>query len=96
MSPYQLTTSTKFLKDLKRLKKRSQTDFDLLHQLVSVLVEQGHRGIAAKYRPHKLKGDYSGYWECHVKPDLLLIWDKNDKIRSLELVRTGTHSDLFG
>ncbi|WP_090624860.1 type II toxin-antitoxin system YafQ family toxin [Parapedobacter indicus] len=81
---------------MKRLKKRSQTDFDLLHQLVSVLVEQGHRGIATKYRPHKLKGDYSGYWECHVKPDLLLIWDENDKIRSLELVRTGTYSDLFG
>ena len=96
MSYYQLKTSTKFLKDLKLLKKRSQRDFALLQELISILAEQGHAGLARKHRPHKLKGSYSGYWECHVKPDLLLIWDENEEIRLLELVRTGTHSDLFG
>ncbi|SEL93524.1 type II toxin-antitoxin system YafQ family toxin [Parapedobacter koreensis] len=96
MPYYQLITSTKFLKDLKLLKKRSQKDFALLQELISVLVEHGHSGLAPKHRPHKLKGNYSGYWECHVKPDLLLIWDENEEIRLLELVRTGTHSDLFG
>lgn len=96
MPRYQLITSTKFLKDLKLLKKRSQKDFALLQDLISVLVEYGHAGLAAKHRPHKLKGNYSGYWECHVKPDLLLIWDENEDIRLLELVRTSTYSDLFG
>ncbi|HWK98754.1 MAG TPA: type II toxin-antitoxin system YafQ family toxin [Parapedobacter sp.] len=96
MPQYQLITSTKFLKDLKRLKKRSQKDFVLLQELVYVLTEHGHAGLARKHKPHRLKGNYNGYWECHVKPDLLLIWDEDDSIKLLELVRTGTHADLFG
>lgn len=95
MPAYQLITSNKFLKDLKLLKKRSQKDFSLLQEIVTLLVEHGHVGLAKKYNIHKLNGNYAGYWECHVKPDLLLIWDENSEINILELVRTGTHSDLF-
>jgi len=92
---FQIVTSTKFLKDLKLLKKRSANDFALLQDLVTLLAEKGHSGLDKKHRPHKLSGSYNGYWECHVKPDLLLIWDENEQINLLELVRTGTHSDLF-
>ena len=92
---FEIVTSTKFLKDLKLLKKRSLKDVELLQQLITVLAENGHKGLHKKHKPHKLSGDYKGYWECHVKPDLLLIWDENEQINLLELVRTGTHSDLF-
>jgi mRNA interferase YafQ len=92
---FEIVTSTKFLKDLKLLKKRSVNDFNLLQQLITVLAEKGHNGLEKKHRPHKLSGDYKGYWECHVKPDLLLIWDENEQINLLELVRTGSHADLF-
>lgn len=92
---FQIVTSTKFLKDLKLLKKRSLQDFQLLQELITTLAESGHKGLQKKHRAHKLSGDYKGYWECHVKPDLLLIWDENEQINLLELVRTGTHSDLF-
>lgn len=92
---FQIVASNKFLKDLKLLKKRSTIDLQKLQDVISVLAEQGHRGLDKKHNPHKLKGNYSGYWECHVKPDLLLIWDENEQINLLELVRTGTHSDLF-
>jgi mRNA interferase YafQ len=92
---FEIVTSTKFLKDVKLLKKRSLKDVELLQQLISVLAENGHKGLDKKHNPHKLKGDYKGYWECHVKSDLLLIWDENEQINLLELVRTGTHSDLF-
>ena len=92
---FTIVTSTKFLKDLKLLKKRSPKDLQLLQQLITVLADKGHAGLATKHKPHKLSGNYSGYWECHVKPDLLLIWDENEQINLLELVRTGTHSDLF-
>ena len=92
---FQIVASTKFLKDLKRLKKRSKVDFDLMETFITNLAVSGHEGIDKKHRPHKLKGEYSGYWECHVKPDLLLIWDENSEILLLELVRTGTHFDLF-
>ncbi|HWZ04621.1 MAG TPA: type II toxin-antitoxin system YafQ family toxin [Mucilaginibacter sp.] len=92
---FEIVTSTKFLKDLKLLKKRSDNDFQTLQQLITVLAEKGHYGLEKKHRPHKLSGDYKGYWECHVKPDLLLIWDENEQINLLELVRTGSHADLF-
>jgi len=92
---FQIVTSTKFIKDLKLLKKRSINDFHLLQELINNLTEKGHKGLDRKYKPHKLSGNYKGYWECHVKPDLLLIWDENEQINLLELVRTGTHSDLF-
>jgi mRNA interferase YafQ len=92
---FEIVTSAKFLKDLKLLKKRSVEDLKLLQQLISTLAENGHKGLDKKHKPHRLSGNYKGYWECHVKPDLLLIWDENEQINLLELVRTGTHSDLF-
>jgi hypothetical protein len=49
--------------------------------------------LAAACRPPPLKGEWKGYWECHVAPDWLLIYKvTNDEVR---LARTGTHADLF-
>jgi mRNA interferase YafQ len=92
---FEIVTSTKFLKDLKLLKKRSLNDFQILQNVITILAVKGHDGLDKKHKAHKLSGSYKGYWECHVKPDLLLIWDENEQINLLELVRTGTHSDLF-
>lgn len=92
---FEIVASTKFLKDPKLLKKRSINDFQLLQQVITKLSEKGHKGLDKKHKAHKLTGNYKGYWECHVKPDLILIWDENEQIKLLELVRTGTHSDLF-
>jgi mRNA interferase YafQ len=46
-------------------------------------------------RDHALSGDWITYRECHVRPDLLLIYRKPDA-DSLHLARLGSHSDLFG
>lgn len=51
--------------------------------------------LSAKYKLHKLTGEYKGCWECHIKPDWLLIWQINSDTNTLTLIRTGTHSDLF-
>ncbi|GLU55621.1 type II toxin-antitoxin system RelE/ParE family toxin [Dyadobacter frigoris] len=88
---FEILYSRKFLKDAKLLKKRSPRDFEELANVLRVLADNGHRGLDRKHNAHKL----SGYWECHVRPDVLLIWDENEKLMLLELVRTGTHSDLF-
>ena len=44
---------------------------------------------------HALKGEYSGFRECHIKPDWLLIYLIEDDVLTLTLVDTGSHSDLF-
>ena len=49
--------------------------------------------LAEKHRPHSLSGQWKSFHECHVEPDWLLIYRIED--RTLELARTGTHSDLF-
>ena len=92
---FKIKASNKFLKDIKLVKKRSPNDLILLEKVVSILAVFGHSGLEKKHKAYKLSGDYNRYWECHVKPDLLLIWDENEILMLVELVRTGSHSDLF-
>ena len=89
---YTISTTKKFEKDVKLAVKR-QLDTDLLKEIIEKLESEGV--VSQKHKPHKLKGNYDGLWECHIKPDWLLIWDKNEAIKLISLIRTGSHSDLF-
>jgi mRNA interferase YafQ len=64
---------------------------------VSTVVELLLSGqvLPEKNRDHALSGDWVGYRECHIKPDLLLIYRKPDA-DTLRLARLGSHSELFG
>ena len=66
---------------------------DLLEETICLLAENGK--LPTQYRPHKLKGNYKGCWECHIKPDWLLIWQQNDNVLTLLFMNTGTHADIF-
>ena len=79
-----------FKKDLKRITKRGY-DRARLDSIVDTL-RQGF-GLPSSARPHPLKGDWKGYWECHVAPNWLLIYKLSDD--EVFLARTGTHADLF-
>lgn len=65
----------------------------LLDKVVTQLIAEGI--LPQENYPHKLVGNYKGFWECHIQPDWLLIWAQDDNIRLIRLIRTGTHSDLF-
>ncbi|MBU3587818.1 type II toxin-antitoxin system YafQ family toxin [Polynucleobacter sp. 31A-FELB] len=87
--------STAFKRDLKRESKglhKTNLSADLrvlLDSLVNDLPLEPH------YRDHDLTGNWLGYRECHIKPDLLLIYRLADK-DTLRLARLGSHSQLFG
>ena len=83
---------SKFKKDYKKIMKRgySQEDFKTV---LNILVS-GHL-LPDKYRDHTLSGNYTGFRECHINPDWLLIYKVDNDILTLTLIRTGTHSDLF-
>jgi len=51
--------------------------------------------LAEKYHDHALHGEYTGYRECHITPDWLLVYKIKANVLILVLHRTGTHSDLF-
>ncbi len=85
-----IVTENSFKKDLKRLQKR-EYHFRALYELIELLKHNDN--LPRHARPHKLKGEYQGFWECHIENDWLLIY----RITGTELLllRTGSHSDLF-
>ena len=90
---YAIKPSKRFEKDLKRCEKHGY-DMRLIKEVITLLAETGT--LPATYRPHKLSGDYVGCWECHIKPDWLLLWEQYDTELVLLLTSTGSHSDIFG
>ncbi|MCQ2129301.1 MAG: type II toxin-antitoxin system YafQ family toxin, partial [Bacteroidaceae bacterium] len=53
--------------------------------------------LPATNKDHALSGEFAGTRECHISPDWLLIYSKDDEtsVKILTLIRTGSHSDLF-
>ena len=81
-----------FKKDYKRIAKMGY-DLRLLEKVITLLAER--KILPESYRDHGLTGEYSGYRECHILPDWLLIYRIEEDELILCLTRTGTHSDLF-
>lgn len=63
---YKIILTTKFKKDLKKVKKNF-TDFKLASDFLRRLKISGVDGVDIQMKPHKLKGNYKGNWECHIK-----------------------------
>lgn len=89
---YAIRTTNQFEKDLKRCKKRG-LNLSHLQEVIELLSQNG--SLPLKYKSHKLSGNFANCWECHIKPDWLLIWKQDDTELLLLLLNTGTHSDLF-
>jgi mRNA interferase YafQ len=86
-----LIINKRYRRDLKLMRKRGK-DERKLNKIINEL-QAGHQ-LDLKHRNHPLTGDWSGCWECHVEPDWLLVYDVTEN--ELELIRLGSHSDLFG
>lgn len=84
-----------FKRDYKREAKgpyRAILQEVLLPVLQQLATDQA---LNTRYKDHDLIGNWAGYRECHLKPDLLLIYRKPDS-ETLQLARLGSHSELFG
>ena len=82
--------STQFRRDIKRAQKRGK-DLGKLLLPLTALIQQAP--LPVRYRDHSLRGNWQSYREFHIEPDWLLIYRvKGDE---LQLVRTGSHADLF-
>ena len=91
---YKLIPTTKFKKDLKKIKGNSLL-FGPTVKVLKILEKEGVNGIPVAMKPHKLSGTFKDNWECHIKPDLLIIWIQIEDPKTIRLVRLGSHSDLF-
>ena len=89
---YTVKFTAQFKKDYKLICKRGY-DAALLQSVVTELA-MGNP-LPEKNRDHELSGNWKGHRECHILPDLLLIYRIEENVLVLSLTRTGSHSDLF-
>lgn len=88
---YEIKTTKKFDKDIKSL---SNHDINLLKEVILTL-QQGNK-LPVKNRDHQLNNSkhYKDCRECHIKPNLLLVYKIDKGALILELIRVGSHSKL--
>lgn len=89
---YEIERTTQFKRDYKLAVKRG-CDMRYLKTAIQLLADG--QTLPPEYRDHSLGGNYSGYRECHIRPDWLLVYKITEEILILTLYRTGSHSDLF-
>ena len=85
--------TSQFKHDYKREAKgqhRNTLERDLI-EILQVLAQD--QPLSEQHRDHALAGDWKDHRDCHIKPDLILIYRKPDATR-LQLVRLGSHSEL--
>ncbi|HWK43243.1 MAG TPA: type II toxin-antitoxin system YafQ family toxin [Stellaceae bacterium] len=85
--------TTQFKKDFKREAKglhRAALADDFI-AIVTALAND--KPLAEKHRDHALTGEWKDHRDCHIKPDLVLIYRRPDAA-VLQLVRLGSHSEL--
>ncbi len=89
---FQLLVHNQFKKDAKRYQydKKAQ-------QVISTVLDLLITGepLPPEYKEHPLIGNYVGYLECHGRPDLLLIYQRDTENKLIKLYRLGSHSQLF-
>jgi mRNA interferase YafQ len=85
--------TSQFKRDYKREKKgrhRLRLDAELAN-LIGMLADD--QPLEPRFRDHQLSGEWSDHRDCHLRPDLVLIYRKPDS-DTLQLVRLGSHSEL--
>ena len=88
--PYKITLSKKYK---QKYKKANTKDRILIDEVVEKL--SNDETLEPKYKDHALKGNYIGFRECHIKPDLLLVYRKRDDVLELYLANLGNHNNIF-
>ena len=87
---FEINYSKSFKKDFKKL---NEIDRELTLEVLEKLSRD--EKLDPKYKDHALKGKYSKYRDCHVKPDLVLIYEKREDLLVLKALRVGKHSEVF-
>lgn len=93
---YFLKDTRTFRKSFKKLKKSGISIFilDEFIFIVNSLLEG--KKLPLQYKDHNLKGNFLGNRECHIKGDLLLVYEIKEEKKCLVLHDIGSHSQIFG
>ncbi len=87
-----------YAKSFKRSLKKLEKSGNLKRSKIEFVIDTLSKGesLSIHYKDHRLMGDWLGYRECHIEPDLLLIYTIQKDILILLLADIGSHAELFG
>jgi mRNA interferase YafQ len=89
--PYTIIPTTRYLKDVKRLKRQG---FDSDKVKVAVIALANGKLLPAKYRDHSMTSS-GNLRNCHIAPDVVLLYETDRDNSTLTLFRVGSQSDLL-
>lgn len=94
MSKLEVLTTQKFRKSFKKVSKYKNFKEEELEKVLLLL--KSEQQLDSKYRDHGLSGDMKELRECHIAPDILLVYKIEKEVLVLLLMNIGSHSELFG
>ena len=95
--PREVLYTKDFVDDWEKLSRSGRHDMNRIKEVISLLVKNDG-SLPAEWRDHELKGEWNEFRECHVKGDLLVVYQVRKKSYCEVLIfsNIGTHSEIFG
>lgn len=90
---YEVVRTKRFKTAYKRVENLKGFERDVFTDVVETLASG--KKLKKQYRDHKLTGKLKDFRECHLAPDILLMYQIDDGVLVLTLVSIGSHSQLF-
>lgn len=89
---YKKVAWSRFKTDLKTYKNNNRV-LEELEKIINMICLR--ISLPAKNKDHELKGEFLWIRECHIFPDVLLIYEIDNEQKTVRFIRIGSHSDLF-
>ena len=94
---YGVVRTRRFERSFRKLKKSGLLKASLRREIDAVIIRLAEgTTLSTTYQDHQLTGGLSAYRECHIKGDLLLVYERRDEVLVLLLIDIGSHSQIFG
>ncbi len=89
---YKKVAWSRFKKDIKsyRNNKRVLKELEKIIDMICFKIK-----LSPKNKDHELKGDFLWIRDCHIFPNVLLVYEIDDEQKTVRFIRIGSHSDLF-
>ena len=94
---YRIVRARRFERSFRKLKKSGLLKAGLKKEIdAAIILLAGSKVLPASYTDHQLTGEFEGYRECHIRGDLLLVYEQHEDKQVILLTDIGSHSHIFG
>jgi len=91
---YQIAYAQSARRSLKRLRRSGSFKEAIFKELLVLFVHD--KSLPVQFQDHALQGSFTEYRECHLGPNLLLLYERDEVLKIITIANIGTHPELFG